>query len=359
MYNETKQSIKFSALAITIVWLTACNENSSTDQTAPSKLCTSTQYFNSASKTCNAKASQRITGLSLASLVVSDKAVLGATASSGFAVAYSSKTPVICTVNGAEVTALAVGVCTIAANQAGNSQILAAPEVTARTTVGAKNTLSPFALTVTGVTACANEASNNLLCTTETLGVLSGLGQDGEVQAGSKMSYTVLTQNGADCVKDNVTGLIWEQKTDDGGLRDKDWGYTWYNSNSSISGGLAGYQDFREFYPTEATSSCGDSLSKCNTQAYVAALNAATYCGYNDWRMPSRIELTGLVDFSKRLPNTTIHPIFANTPDTYYWSSSQFARYDSLAWRVDFSLGITNADEKSYKYAVRAVRFGQ
>lgn len=27
------------------------------------------------------------------------------------------------------------------------------------------------------------------------------------------------------CVRDNTTGLIWETKTDDGGLRDKDWRY--------------------------------------------------------------------------------------------------------------------------------------
>jgi hypothetical protein len=31
-------------------------------------------------------------------------------------------------------------------------------------------------------------------------------------------------------VRDNVTGLVWEVKTADGGLRDQKWSYTWYDS---------------------------------------------------------------------------------------------------------------------------------
>src|SRR4029077_6998865 len=42
-----------------------------------------------------------------------------ATASSGLAVTYSSTTPTVCTVSGSTITTLTIGVCTIAANQAG------------------------------------------------------------------------------------------------------------------------------------------------------------------------------------------------------------------------------------------------
>ena len=40
------------------------------------------------------------------------------------------------------------------------------------------------------------------------------------------------------CVKDNATGLIWEEKTNDQGLRDKEWTYTWHDSDANNNGGL-------------------------------------------------------------------------------------------------------------------------
>ncbi|MCI5122210.1 MAG: hypothetical protein D3908_13665, partial [Candidatus Electrothrix sp. AUS4] len=42
------------------------------------------------------------------------------------------------------------------------------------------------------------------------------------------------------CVKDKVTGLIWEVKTDDSGLHDKDDRYTWYNTDTASNGGADG-----------------------------------------------------------------------------------------------------------------------
>ena len=45
------------------------------------------------------------------------------------------------------------------------------------------------------------------------------------------------------CTQDNVTGLMWEVKTDDEGLRDRDWKYSWYNTDTSTNGGHAGSPD--------------------------------------------------------------------------------------------------------------------
>ena len=39
------------------------------------------------------------------------------------------------------------------------------------------------------------------------------------------------------CTRDNATGLVWEVKTDDGGLRDKDNTYSWYDPNPATNGG--------------------------------------------------------------------------------------------------------------------------
>ena len=125
------------------------------------------------------------------------------------------------------------------------------------------------------------------------------------------------------CIKDNVTQLIWEVKTDDGGLQDKDWTYTWYNSDPSTNGGVAG---------SLGTDTCGGTLSdQCNTENYSSALNAADLCGEtaNDWRLPVLNELLSIVDRGHRpaidsdyFPNTIV---VENVYPSSYWSSSSWA----------------------------------
>jgi hypothetical protein len=60
---------------------------------------------------------------------------LTAVASSGLSVSFSSTTPAVCTVSGADVTLVLDGTCTIAADQAGDGTYLAAPTVTVSFTV--------------------------------------------------------------------------------------------------------------------------------------------------------------------------------------------------------------------------------
>jgi hypothetical protein len=81
--------------------------------------------------------SQTISFGSAPSLVYGGTGTVSATASSGLAVSFSSLTTAICTVSGSTVTGVAPGTCTIAANQAGNSNYLAAAQVSQSFTVGA------------------------------------------------------------------------------------------------------------------------------------------------------------------------------------------------------------------------------
>ncbi len=76
------------------------------------------------------KASQTITFAVLTDKALSDPAfTLAATASSGLAVAFTSTTTAVCTVAGNTVTLVSAGTCTIAANQGGDGNYLAATTV--------------------------------------------------------------------------------------------------------------------------------------------------------------------------------------------------------------------------------------
>ena len=87
----------------------------------------SASAFDSLSVT--APTSQTIAFGSAPTVVVGGTGTVSATASSGLPVTFSSLTTPICTLSGSTVTGIAAGICTIAANQAGNSTYAAAPQV--------------------------------------------------------------------------------------------------------------------------------------------------------------------------------------------------------------------------------------
>ncbi|WP_230661166.1 Lcl C-terminal domain-containing protein [Psychrobacter sp. I-STPA10] len=204
-----------------------------------------------------------------------------------------------------------------------------------------------FTLTATGITKCATATENMLDCTLAALGSdWYGLGQDGEAPAGAPMAYELLTGQAETCVKDKVTGLIWEQKTDDGGLRDKDNTYTWYNPDSSKNGGSAG---------TQNGGACVGS--DCDTQAYIQALNAANYCGYNNWRLPKYEELRSIINYGYGRDQPAINiEVFPNTQSKSYWSSSPVVSEVDGVWYVGFSSGGGYYRNKSNSNYIRAVR---
>lgn len=132
------------------------------------------------------------------------------------------------------------------------------------------------------------------------------------------------------CVKDNITGLLWEIKTADGGWRDLSRRYTLHGDGRS-----------------------GDA------SAYVAAVNAASLCGKTGWRLPTRHELQSLVDYG--VSGKTGRPMmdevfFPNTSPHGYWTASPLAGDSGSAWYVYLGTGAVINTDVGYENHVRLVR---
>jgi hypothetical protein len=135
------------------------------------------------------------------------------------------------------------------------------------------------------------------------------------------------------CVLELNTRLVWEVKTNDGGIHDKDNLYRW--------GGIGAEQVGSEFYD--------------DWNELISRSNSAHFCGGSDWYVPSIIELRSLVDSSKILPSVDSQ-YFPNTPSQAFWSSSANTNLPSYAWYINFASGIDCVCFRRFDLRVRLVR---
>ena len=147
-------------------------------------------------------------------------------------------------------------------------------------------------------------------------------------------------------VKDNVTGLIWENKTSDGSIHDGAKKFTWCDTNTATNRGNQG------------TCGTGTGNAATDTKAYIKALNDANFGGFSDWRLPSVNELGSIVDGGRFNPSINT-AWFSSTVPSYYWSSTTNAVNTDRAWLVLFYDCYVSLDDRSNSYYVRAVRGGQ
>ncbi len=157
------------------------------------------------------------------------------------------------------------------------------------------------------------------------------------------------------CTKDNKTGLTWEVKTDDGGLRHIFWVYSWYKP-SGDNGGDVGYTDIDK---SLGEPNCS-TQNNCNTDAFTNAVNAKGLCGKKDWRVPTKDELGGLLTTTSTINQPINYNLFIDAnyfPNTnyYYWSSSPGTYDSSIAWYVGFMSGNSYYYVKYYGNSVRLV----
>ena len=151
------------------------------------------------------------------------------------------------------------------------------------------------------------------------------------------------TDNGDGTVTDKLTGLVWEKKTDDSSIHDKDDTYTWCGASCGTT---------YEFDGTAKTA----FLDVLND---VSGGGAACFAGHCDWRLPTIDALQTLIEPASpdcgAPPCTTIP---GETVSSFYWSSSTYAGYPLYAWGVDFFDGLVPVGLKALGYYVRAVRGG-
>ncbi|MCF7983825.1 MAG: HYR domain-containing protein [Thiohalocapsa sp.] len=158
------------------------------------------------------------------------------------------------------------------------------------------------------------------------------------------------------CVRDLVTGLVWETKTETDGLHARDDRFTWYRTDPTANGGDPGFRNADG--ATCFGYSADDPVSYCNSEAFAARVNAEGLCGADDWRVPEVEELRSIVDYSRFFP--AIDPdFFPNTAVSHYWTASPSALASGFSWYVFFPYGTVLDGFNANAYHVRLVRGGQ
>jgi hypothetical protein len=187
----------------------------------------------------------------------------------------------------------------------------------------------------TGVSLCYGAGSNVLVACDSAAAIALNPAQDGMIgldvsannAADGKLGFSYTAVAGG-CVQDNLTGLMWEVKTTDGGLRD--WAKTYTNlGDNSIS----------------------------DSSTLVTDVNASNLCGFNDWRLPTVDELQSILDYSTNNPSIDAS-WFPNTQSNFYWSSTYDMWGGVRFWAVEFNEGGVIGSGIGYRY-VRLVRVGQ
>lgn len=114
-----------------------------------------------------------------------------------------------------------------------------------------------------------------------------------------------------ECVRDETTGLTWEVKRNDGGLRDN-------------------YRTFTNYGDTRA----GD------VGVYISELNGLGLCGKTNWRMPTVTELQSILDYGTHAEVKIDVNFFPNTVSWVYWASTPSPTDpDIVTYMINFRTG--------------------
>ncbi len=137
------------------------------------------------------------------------------------------------------------------------------------------------------------------------------------------------------CVRDNTTGLVWEVKTNDGGLHDRDNSYRWGGTTARLMGEYGPrFEDW-------------DTL--------MDGTNAEALCDFTNWRVPSKNELMSIKNYGGSFTVIDFNYFPNLSPNLLsHWSSD--ADLEQTAWSVRLQF-TSMARESRFLYRfVRLVR---
>ena len=128
------------------------------------------------------------------------------------------------------------------------------------------------------------------------------------------------------CVIDNVTGLVWEIKTTNGGTSDNSNQYTWPDNTN----------------PT--------------TQELVEATNTAQLCGLTNWRLPTVQEIESLASYNY-VPaiDADYFPNTKGDSTEWYWTTDPDSSGSNNLWAYNAHAGSTVSAGSGSTYYVRLV----
>jgi hypothetical protein len=142
------------------------------------------------------------------------------------------------------------------------------------------------------------------------------------------------------CVRDDVTGIMWEVKTT-WGFRDRALKYTNYSP---------------------AWNPVGEYGSATDATGFINRVNKALLCGYKDWQLAHTDKVQTIIDYGIDTPGAArVDPAFFPTiKPNWYWNASPNPSSDRTAFAVNFAdgSGSNEADRSTPRYA-QAIRNGK
>lgn len=128
---------------------------------------------------------------------------------------------------------------------------------------------------------------------------------------------------------------------EDGTVTDKVTGLMWKRCSEGLSG-----------------NSCENGTPAIFTwQEALKAAAESSFAGKKDWRLPNIKELASIVERQCTMPAIN-QIVFPATPTMSFWSSSPFAANPEFAWNIYFPYGISDGNNKNYRFFIRLVRGG-
>tara|TARA_Y100001956_G_scaffold75708_1_gene83916 strand:+ start:701 stop:2329 length:1629 start_codon:yes stop_codon:yes gene_type:complete len=160
----------------------------------------------------------------------------------------------------------------------------------------------------------------------------------------------------------------WEGES--GQWRSAAYVYTWHDSQSSTNGGNLGHKNEELLADGPISAQCAYSTEssgnrRCDSEAYLANLNAFAICGITDWRLPSPVEARSIVNYNVGIEDPTTENYFpymkgANVGGsaTTILTRSSSVNGSGSAWCMDTQTGQVKLCNKGTYQGVIAVSGG-